>query len=102
MHLFVKVYSLIYNVHTFLYWGCVLQTKRQFFITVYYTIGTICTPYIPYESYKTLFNVRIFNTFQILIVQGRHTYFKIEQACSIFRKPITHTRFKLVQACSIF
>ena len=86
MHLFVKVYSPIYNVHTFLYWGCVLQTKRQFFITVYYTIGTICTPYIPYESYKTLFNVRIFNTFQILTVQGgpSHTYFKIEQACSIF------------------
>ena len=66
MHLFVKVYSPIYNVHTFLYWGCVLQTKRQFFITVYYTIGTICTPYIPYESYKTLFNVRIFRPFHIL------------------------------------
>ena len=50
-----------------------------------------------------------------------HTYFKIEQACSIFRggllytpisdyyrlvlffrRPITHSCFRLVQACSIF
>jgi len=87
MHLFVKVYSPIYNVHTFLYWGCVLQTKRQLFITVYYTIGTICTPYIPYESYKTLFNVRIFPSISYLKdsnVSLSHTYFKIVQACSIF------------------
>ena len=114
MHLFVKVYSPIYNVHTFLYWGCVLQTKRQFFITVYYTIGTICTPYIPYESYKILFNVRIFRLFHILkvlmstfhipifrrpITRAR---FRLVQACSFFRRPITLTHFKLLQACTIF
>ena len=71
MHLFVKVYSPIYNVHTFLYWGCVLTSKTLNFITFHYTIRSIWTPYIPYESYTLLFIVRISNTFLILIVQGR-------------------------------
>lgn len=114
MHLFVKVYSPIYNVHTFLYWGCALTSKTLNFITFHYTIRSIWTPYIPYESYTLLFNVRISNTFLILIVQGcpftclffrrpiTLTQFKLEQACSIFKRPIAHTHFRLLQACSIF
>lgn len=123
MHLFVKVYSPIYNVHTFLYWGCVLTSKTLNFITFHYTIRSIWTPYIPYESYTLLFNVRISNTFLILIVQGRPFtclfknrtglfYFSggllhlpisdYYRPVLIFRRSITHTHFTLLQACSIF